>query len=203
MHCRYRTRISWAIYAELGPDDAHFYRFEVPTQSLQFFAQMTLPANQDRDFVPCFALIGPELPREFSMPARLPVDYGTLIAPVDDVRQEFLEPFTQTRYLPRHKMQEELGAGTHYLVVFHPNGGQGRYALTVGERAAWSWHDLLAFPFTWSRVRWWYSEVQTVVLVSVMAVAAGVTIRAVIHRINTTAAGTERLTSLTRRLRTR
>lgn len=192
--------ISWAIYAELASGDAHFYRFVVPEPGLEFFAQMTVPARQEyRNFDPWFALVGPDLPRDISMPARLPMDYGALLAPAGGVKGEFFEPFTQTRYILRQKMQEELEVGTHYLVVFHPDGEQGRYALTVGEREAWAWADLLAFPAMWLRVRWWYSEEQTVVLVSFMAMAAVVIIR----RIHTTVTRREHQPSPTRRVRVR
>lgn len=178
--------ISWAIYAALSTDDVHFYRFEVPSRGLEFSAQMTLPARHEyRGFDPWFALIGPELPQDSSVPFQLSVDHGALLAPAARIEEEFFEPFTQTRYLLRQKIDVKLTPGTHFIAVFHPDGKEGRYALTVGKRETWGWSDLLRFPSMWLRVRWWYSESQTLILLVALAAAAVVIARFIVGRFRT------------------
>lgn len=175
--------VSWAIYAELGPNEVHWYWFDVPPAGQEIFVQMTVPNRSGhRGFDPWFALVGEAFPAQQGLPFALPRGMGADVA-AGAGAEDFFEPFTQTRYLLRQEYRRNLAGGSYYIAVYHPQGKQGKYALTVGEQEDWDWHDLLRFPLIWLRVRWWYSPAQTVAVIAVMAALAAALVWLIFRRI--------------------
>jgi len=166
--------VSWAIYSKLQTDEADYYRFEVPPDSSDFFAQIIIPKREEFfNFDPSFALIGANLSDDGPVPFEMPSEWGILLAPASDVQETFFEPFTQTSYLMRQEINRKLKEGIYYLVVYHTDNREGKYTLTVGEREVWEWRDLFRFPLIWMKVRMWYDPIQTVAIIVLVPVMIG------------------------------
>lgn len=68
--------------------------------------------------------------------------------------ETFYEPFTQTQYLRRQRLEAVAPTDGEYLFsVNSPSGRTGKYVLTVGERDQFGLNDVLTLPYVWWKVR--------------------------------------------------
>ena len=154
---------SWAIYGSLDhPAEADYYAFRVQPSGLILDAMVTIPAlNTLKNFTPHLALLGPGLPglapQQVSFVIPLHDGAQLIDAPHTGTADHFYEPFTQTTYWNRQRFKEPLREpGLYYLVVFnrsHDAPQTGKYVLAVGNVERVGPGDILTFPLTYVRVR--------------------------------------------------
>ncbi len=160
------AELSYAFYQELTrPDQVDYYRVTVqPGARIQ--ASINIPHLPElADYGVSLALVGPDLPD--LDPAQLPASalsrlgdaaaHG-LVLP-SRVSDGFYEPFTQTRYYGRQRLNTLAPAGgTYTLLVWHPQGLPGKYVFSTGYRERFGPADLVRFPGWWVNVHRYYGD---------------------------------------------
>ncbi len=136
--------ISKAFYAWLEPvdtgTDVDVFLFKVGKKPVNIYAELIVPVVDDyyEDFVPWFALLGPDLPSiNQTVPFTIPAGYGGIIMEnVDpgEPRETFFEPFGGKSYYEGPVLDETLSTtGEYYLCVWDPFHQGGDYVFTIGK----------------------------------------------------------------------
>lgn len=159
-----KHQISWAAYNSLQDEkDVDYYKLSSVKKGERIYASIYIPRIERlKDFNPVLGLIGPGLEMELAGLTRDQIDElleiypeeGVILKRNDKRDKTFFEPFTQTIYWEKQKL--ELLApvdGDYYLVVFDPAGKGDKYLLSIGEEESWGLRDLGKFPAIWWKVR--------------------------------------------------
>ncbi len=152
---------SFAVYRDLqGGDDQDIFTFE-GRQGQNLYAGINIPAISGLErYGVSFALFGPGLPEvnESRLPPEHPEELGAKVF-LSEISEDFYEPFTQTNYWGRQRIDLELPEdGTYYLIVWNPDGQAGKYVLDTGRAEVFSPADLLRFPVWWVRVHLFFGH---------------------------------------------
>lgn len=93
------------------------------------------------------------------IPGDLNLDrFGGLIVESQE-GEDFLEPFTQTRYWGRQDLELNLPeSGKYYLLVWNSDGDDGKYVLDTGTQEVFSPADILRFPVWWINTRLYFEQ---------------------------------------------
>lgn len=155
-------RISCAVYGELKTkDDIDFIKFSAKSGDT-FYVQMTVPIIKGyEDFKPYIAVIGRGINERDEVPFKVPDDYGVIVLPPGPA-DYFYEKFTQTSYYQGRSIRGEIPSdGNYYIAVFSQNTG-GKYTLVVGEKEKFGIIDIIRFPYTYARVKYFFSPPATI-----------------------------------------
>lgn len=137
---------SKAFYAWLEPnqeniaEDIDVYMFNVRNKPINIYVELIVPVVNDyyKDFVPWYAIIGPNLPEiTEQLPFTVPDGYGGII--MENVepgteRETFFEPFGGKSYYEGPILDENITEpGTYYLYCWDPYQMGGDYVLVIGK----------------------------------------------------------------------
>ena len=140
---------SRAIYAWLhSGTDIDVYTFELEEQSqLRAFSLVPI-CPLYKDFLPCFAIVGPglTLPEE-QLPFTVPAGYGAVVVkntPRGTSRNTFFEPFTSKNYYRGPSYNQTISTpGTWYVYYWDPAGKGGDYVAVFGFTEQFSLRDIM------------------------------------------------------------
>ena len=143
--------ISWAIYENLGENEAKFYSFDAKKGD-SLYASIVIPAIQGlEEYSPTLVLINPE-----KLDSQTDSMFSQSIAqkfPYEGKYpgKEFYEPFGQITYWERQEIRTEIsGDGKYYLVVMDEKNQSGKYSLAIGTIEDFSWIDIFTtLPMAW------------------------------------------------------
>lgn len=146
---------SFAVYRNLETDSqVDVYTFDAQAGD-PLYAGLNIPAIKGlEDYGVTLALVGPGLPAigHDQLPVPLPETLGS-ITYESQPGEDFFEPFTQTNYWGRQRVELDLpSSGTYYLLVWNPAGETGKYVMDTGRAEVFGPADLLRFPVWWVRV---------------------------------------------------
>lgn len=193
--------ISFAYYRQLDSSaPMHVYTFD--GQGGKFFhAGINIPQiSRLENYQVNIALLGPGLPlldsairsqgahgdpvptdhtdeillADLPIPSEINLEQigGLFIANQDG--EDFFEPFTQTRYWGRQELDINLPEdGRYYLLVWNPEGAEGKYVLATGTQEVFEPGDLLRFPIWWLETRL-YFEQGYLILIAVSILFTGI-----------------------------
>ncbi len=133
-------RVSWAIYENLGENEAKFYTFEA-SEGDSFYASIVIPKITGLEkYSPILVLVGDE---NFG---KKKINYEK-----DFPGVEFYEPFGQITYWERQEFKTEIPAdGTYFLVVMDEKNQSGKYSLAIGTIEDFSLVDFFTIlPKAW------------------------------------------------------
>jgi hypothetical protein len=145
---------SIAVYAWLQEDDTGYsedidvYAFEIDEPS-RIYLELLVPVCAGyEEFVPWFALVGPELPEpEEPLPFDLPPGFGAVVLPnvePGDPRDTFYEPFGGKSYYQGPVYDEVIELpGTYYAVYWDPYLTGGDYVAVIGWKEIWRPRDII------------------------------------------------------------
>lgn len=157
------------FFSDLQKNRSDFYSFNA---SKGVFLKAKLEAarlvGQD-NFRPSLALFGPGLPvpsknEAALLPFTLPPNVGLILSEpeletTELVAEHSIEPWTQADFWHRQSILTELPeSGNYFLVVFGRKGQTGKYALNVGDTSETGLREIVSFPVTWARVRYWFND---------------------------------------------
>lgn len=174
---------SWAYYRGLGGTaQVDVYTFTARAGD-HLHAGINIPAVRGlENYGVSVALFGPGLPEadHALLPPDHPEDLGAVV--FQTVKgEDFFEPFTQTHYWGRQRIEMDLPeTGAFYLVVWNPTGATGKYVMDVGRAEVFGPGDLFQFPIWWVRVHAFFGHTPYLVaaaLVPLLAFAVFVFLR--------------------------
>jgi hypothetical protein len=132
---------AWLENDGLSPcEDIDVFKFNIRNNPKLVYIELIVPVIDDfyKDFVPCFALVGPGLPEpNHTLPFSIPPGYGAVIkenyGPTED-REIFYEPFGGKWYYKGPVFEEYIDEpGTYYIYCWDPYEKGGDYVLVLGK----------------------------------------------------------------------
>ena len=121
-------------------DDIDVFKITVRNRPVNIYVELIVPVvnNHYEDFVPWYALIGPNLPEiTEDLPFSIPDGYGGII--MENVepgseRETFFEPFGGKSYYKGPILDENITeSGTYYLYCWDPYEKGGDYVIVIGK----------------------------------------------------------------------
>lgn len=147
--------ISWAIYENLGVNEAKFYTFEAKKGD-SFYASIIIPKIQGLEkYAPTMVLVGED---NFIM--------EKAIYEKEFPGNEFYEPFGQVTYWERQELRTEIPKdGTYFIVVTDEKNQSGKYSLAVGEVEDFSGENMFALlPKAWLDTKLFVNDYASIVV---------------------------------------
>jgi len=137
---------SKAFYAWLETDDqkqSHdidVYKFTVKNKPINIYVELIVPVIEDyyQNFVPWFALVGPDLPPPVhDFPFDIPEGYGVIIEEnvfPGENRSQFYEPFGGKSYYNGPILDLNISkSGSYYIYCWDPYHQGGDYVMVIGK----------------------------------------------------------------------
>ncbi len=143
--------ISWAIYENLGANEAKYYSFEAKKGD-SFYASIVIPKIQGlEEYAPTIVLVDPRFIQEeiVNMESQLATEKYPYEGEYPG--KEFYEPFGQVTYWERQEIKTEIpGDGKYYIIVMDERNQSGKYSLAVGTIEDFSGGDFFTvLPKAW------------------------------------------------------
>ena len=148
-------KISWAIYENLGVNEAKFYTFEAKKGD-SFYASIVIPKIQGlENYAPTLVMVGEDnffrdkVIYENGFPGK-----------------EFYEPFGQVTYWERQELRTEIPKdGTYFIVVTDEKNQSGKYSLAVGEIEDFSGENMFTLlPKAWLDTKFFVNDYVSIVI---------------------------------------
>ena len=148
-------KISWAIYDNLGVNEAKFYTFEAKKGD-SFYASIVIPKIQGlENYAPTLVMVGEDnffrdkVIYENGFPGK-----------------EFYEPFGQVTYWERQELRTEIPKdGTYFIVVTDEKNQSGKYSLAVGEIEDFSGENMFTLlPKAWLDTKFFVNDYVSIVI---------------------------------------
>jgi hypothetical protein len=155
---------SIAVYAWLErkdgrTDDIDVYGFTL-AKPARVFVQCLVPVRRRyRDFLPAFAVVGPDLPlAEAGLPFEVPAGHGVLVMPnyrPGEQRPSFYEFFGGKHYYRGPTFDRVLEKpGTYNVYIWDPHARGGDYVAVLGYEETWGLLDVLRALIYTPMIRW-------------------------------------------------
>jgi hypothetical protein len=164
-------KISWAIYENLGTNEAKFYTFDAKKGD-SFYASIVIPKIQGlEEYSPTMTLADSEnqyrkkIPFEGNFPSK-----------------EFYEPFGQVTYWERQEIKTEIPFdGKYFIIVNDEKDQSGKYSLAVGIIEDFSTIDFVTIlPVAWFETKLFVNDINSI-LYFVMLMILIITIPIFVH----------------------
>jgi len=148
-------KVSWAIYENLGENEAKFYTFDA-NKGDSFYASIVVPKIDGlEEYSPTLVLVGDDNfeKKKINYEKNFPGD-------------EFYEPFGQITYWERQEFKTEIPAdGTYFLVVMDEKNQSGKYSLAIGTIEDFSFVDFFTIlPKAWIDTKLFVNDYNSIVL---------------------------------------
>ncbi|WP_299290680.1 hypothetical protein [Nitrosopumilus sp.] len=148
-------KISWAIYDNLGVNEAKYYTFEAKKGD-SFYASIVVPK-----------IIGLE---EYSPTMIVTNEKMTFTEKIlyegNFPSKEFYEPFGQVTYWERQEVNFELpNDGKYFIIVIDEKNQNGKYSLAVGTIEDFSALDFVTvLPTAWLQTKLFVNDFNAVII---------------------------------------
>jgi len=172
------SRKSWAVYAELPhARSAQYYRFYATKGEQVPISLFASPAEQGTGFAPSFAITGPGVPNQGTVPSYIEAPPGTrrmLFQGAAAARGTY-EPFAPSVFFSIANTDLTVPAdGTYYVSVFDDQRG-GRYGIAIGKAETSTLYEWITMPLALSRIyRWEGQSIAMVFLPAFLVLVVGV-----------------------------
>ena len=126
-------KISWAIYENLGVNEAKFYSFDAK-QGDSFYASIIVPKIQGlEEYSPTLVLMDSTAFESNNASFESKLNAEKFLYEGKFPGNEFYEPFGQVTYWDRQEVRTEIPADGEYLIVVMDEKNQsGKYSLAIG-----------------------------------------------------------------------
>ena len=174
---------SWAIYTWLENDGiADYYKFTI-SKGEKIQVSLIVPDSPSQSgFLPSFALIGPGLTQNDSVPdyVEIPAGYGTIVVNGTDKGKAVYEPFTPGWFYEVGILTTNApDDGTYYVAVFNPElhydthnhvHEANSYAIIVGYVEEFTPLELILIPYRVHEIYVWEGQSQFIVFLPLILV---------------------------------
>jgi len=182
-------KISWAIYENLGANEAKFYSFDAKEDD-SFYASIVIPKISGLEkYSPSLVLM------DSATFENNPISFGTTLNTEKFLYEgkfpgtEFYEPFGQVTYWERQEVRTEIPAdGEYFIVVMDEKNQEGKYSLVIGTIEDFSGGDFFTIlPKAWLDTKLFVNDYASIgilflVLVSIPAIPTLIVARRRSHR---------------------
>jgi len=144
-------KISWAIYEDLGPNEAKFYSFDAKHGD-SFYASIVVPKIDGlENYSPTLVLMGKGISENHFTPFETQLGTEKFQYLGKFPGTEFYEPFGQVTYWERQEIRNEiLVDGQYFIVVMDEKNQSGKYVLAIGTIEDFSGSDFFTvLPTAW------------------------------------------------------
>jgi len=144
-------KISWAIYENLGINEAKFYSFEAK-EGDSFYASIVIPKiNGLEEYSPSLVLMNSPTFENDSISFETSLNTEKFLYEGKFPGNEFYEPFGQVTYWERQEVRAEIPAdGKYFIVVMDEKNQEGKYSLAIGTIEDFSGDGFLTIlPKAW------------------------------------------------------
>ncbi len=132
---------SWLENDGINPcEDIDVFKFKIKSNPKNVYIELIVPIFEEyyKDFVPWFALVGPNLPiPDQELPFDLPDGYGAIVkenVEPGTERETFYEPFGGKSYYYGPILDTNISEpGTYYIYCWDPHSQGGDYVLVIGK----------------------------------------------------------------------
>ena len=176
--------ISWAIYENLGTNEAKFYSFDAK-QGDSFYASIVVPKiNGLEKYSPTLVLMNTAAFEDDNTPFEPQLNTEKFLYEGKFPGNEFYEPFGQVTYWERQEVKTEIPAnGKYFIIVMDEKNQKGKYSLAIGTIEDFSASDLFTIlPKAWFDTKLFVSDyisigILVLVLVSIPTIPALIVVR--------------------------
>ncbi|MGI9567544.1 MAG: hypothetical protein ACR2LL_11110 [Nitrosopumilus sp.] len=144
-------KISWAIYENLGTNEAKFYSFDAKAGD-SFYASIVVPKLEGLEkYSPTLVLTDARFFEDNSNPIENQISAEKFFYEGQFPGTEFYEPFGQVTYWERQEVRTEIPIdGTYMIVVTDEKDQSGKYSLAVGTIEDFSGEEFFSIlPKAW------------------------------------------------------
>jgi hypothetical protein len=132
---------SWLENDGINPcEDIDVFKFKIRSNPKNVYVELIVPVFEEyyKDFIPWFALVGPNLPPpDQELPFDLPDGYGVIVkenVEPGTVRETFYEPFGGKSYYYGPILDMDISEpGTYYIYCWDPYLQGGDYVIVIGK----------------------------------------------------------------------
>ena len=162
-------KISWAIYEDLGVDEAKFYSFEAKKGD-SFYASLVIPKIKGlEEYSPTIVLVYPKNFDYQNNPLESQTNMEKYPYEGSFPGNEFYEPFGQVTYWERQEVSQVIPSdGQFFLVVMDEKNQSGKYSLAIGKTEDFSGSDFFTIlPKAWFDTKLFVNDYLSIVLLFV------------------------------------
>jgi len=144
-------KISWAIYENLGANEAKYYSFDAKHGD-SFYASIVVPKLDGlEDYSPTLFLVGKGIFENDIVPFETKLGTEKFSYQGEFPGREFYEPFGQVTYWERQEVRTDIILdGQYFVVVMDENNQSGKYSLAIGTIEDFSGGDFFTIlPKAW------------------------------------------------------
>jgi len=144
-------KISWAIYENLGTNEAKFYSFDA-RQGDSFYASIIIPKIQGlEEYSPTLVLMDSTTFENDNASFESKLNTEKFLYEGEFPGNEFYEPFGQVTYWDRQEVRTEIPAdGKYFIVVMDEKNQEGKYSLAIGTIEDFSGENFfIILPKAW------------------------------------------------------
>ena len=147
-------KISWAVYENLGTDEAKFYTFDAKKGD-SFYASIVIPKIQGlEEYSPSMLIMDSE--NEFKEKILFEGNFPS---------KEFYEPFGQVTYWERQEVRLDIpNDGKYFIIVNDEKGQSGKYSLAIGTIEDFSAIDFVTIlPTAWLETKIFFNDTNAII----------------------------------------
>ncbi len=144
-------KISWAIYENLGTNEAKFYSFDAK-QGDSFYASIVIPKiNGLEAYSPSLILMDATVFENKNTIFENQLNTEKFLYEGNFPGNEFYEPFGQVTYWERQEVRIQIPSdGKYFIVVMDEKNQEGKYSLAIGTIEDFSGENMLTLlPKSW------------------------------------------------------
>ena len=172
---------SWAIYTWLeGEGIADYYKFTI-SEGDKIQVSLIVPKSPSHSgFLPSFALMGPGLSQDDTLPdyMEVPEGYGTIIVNGTDPGEAVFEPFTPGWFYEVSSLTMDApDDGTYYVAVFNPEihndihnhiHEADSYAIIIGYVEEFTPLELILIPYSVQEIYVWEGQSRFIIFLPLL-----------------------------------
>ncbi len=186
-------KVSWAIYENLGPNEAKFYSFEAK-QGDAFYASIVIPKISGlEEYSPTLILInGNYIEKDTALDSQAVM--AKIVYDGEFPGREFYEPFGQVTYWERQEIKTTIPTeGKYFVMVLDEKNQAGKYSLAIGTIEDFSGVDLVTvLPTAWLQTKLFVDDYASVaifvlILIAILTIPIIIIIRRKLARSKTSA----------------
>jgi len=150
-------KISWAVYENLGANEAKYYSFEAKKGD-SLYASIVIPKISGlEEYSPTMILVNETEDQFYSEKFLYEGNFPG---------REFYEPFGQVTYWERQEITSEIPAdGTYYIVVADEKNQIGKYSFAIGTIEDFSGRDFFTIlPKAWFDTKLFVNDYSAIVI---------------------------------------